>query len=241
MTARAKLRVVSSSDAAEEPLEWLTSFSEFTDEDWARHDAALREERQQKAKKELAERQAECMGLWPSWGLPRRCRENLRGGIKRTKAVDAMASFDAEIDGAGTVTLVVLSGHTGCGKTTAASAWLTERLSDRESKTSRRLIHASELAELERFDRGEMSSIRKARRLVIDDLSTEYLDPKGCLLSMVDALLNARYADMLPTVMTTNLNAKAFEARYGERIWDRIREAGRFIELDDKSLRGHQR
>ena len=61
------------------------------------------------------------------------------------------------------------------------------------------------------------------------------------------ALLHAQRVDTLPTrqrhghrrltVCTTNLKASDFRARYGERVADRIRECGAFVEIAGTSRR----
>lgn len=154
----------------------------------------------------------------------------------------------------GPVVLTVLSGGTGTGKTTAAAAWLysfavdPENWRDLEGKPGTifgpgapgclLFFTAARLARVSRYSEEEMRSLLRARRLVIDDLGAEYLDEKGAYLSLLDEVVNERYAERLPTVLTTNLQADAFKARYGERIRDRIREAGRFVSLGETSMRG---
>jgi DNA replication protein DnaC len=72
---------------------------------------------------------------------------------------------------------------------------------------------------------------------VIDDLGSEYHDAKGFFQTLLDEIIDVRYAGKLPTVITTNLDAAGFAAWYGERIVDRVREGGRFIACGNASLR----
>jgi hypothetical protein len=125
-------------------------------------------------------------------------------------------------------TIVVLSGGVGCGKTCAAGWWLTQSRGD--------WISASELATLSPFDEASRERMHSPR-LVIDDLGAEYLDAKGFLASMLDSLWDYRYSHRLPTVVTTNLSLKQFQARYSERIKDRLRECGDFVEVSGESMR----
>ena len=73
--------------------------------------------------------------------------------------------------------------------------------------------------------------------LAIDELGTEPLDALGRWLADLDELVDARTARGRQTVATTNLSGTDFKARYGERIADRIRGSGRFIETRAASLR----
>ena len=74
--------------------------------------------------------------------------------------------------------------------------------------------------------------------LVVDDLGSEYNDAKGFFSALLDEVIDCRYGAKLPTVITTNLDSSGFSARYGARVVDRIREAGRFINCGNTSLRG---
>lgn len=184
-----------------------------------------------------------------SAGVPTRIGDRLiTGSFKATPAMDAADSFEAG--------MLVLSGTTGCGKSFAAG-WIVHRdqleqaarkeLGERDStywlpKCKRvddaRFVSVSALSRISQYDEESIRGIERVRLLVIDDIGAEYSDAKGYSRSMFDALINARYADQLRTVLTTNLTGKQFKERYGERIADRIREAGRFVELDSASLRG---
>ena len=55
-------------------------------------------------------------------------------------------------------------------------------------------------------------------------------------------LMNKRYNAMRKTILTTNLTAEAFKARYcqgsgGGRLGDRLRECGEWVALTGDSLR----
>jgi len=127
--------------------------------------------------------------------------------------------------------ILVLSGNPGCGKTVAAANWLFLGRSGLFVKSSR-------LARWDRYDDEAMNKLLRAPRLVVDDLGTEFQDAKGNFDAILDEIIDVRYDNKRPTVITTNLAAEAFKARYGERIADRIREAGRFVSLAEKSMRG---
>lgn len=142
--------------------------------------------------------------------------------------------------------ILVLSGPKGCGKTTAA-AWLASQEVQVTTADGRpqaapepMFLDVSKLARLSRYKAEDVEPLEECSLLVIDDLGMEYADEKGSFLATLDGVFNARYAAGLYTVITTNLPAKTFKERYGERIADRIREVGRFVELNGKSLRGRK-
>lgn len=157
-------------------------------------------------------------------GVPPKDMAILRAGkLEQTGAVQALA----DINGLG---LVCLSGNPGSGKTVAASNWLA-------IAGSGLFVKAARLSRWDRYDNDEMNRLLRAARLVIDDLGTEFQDSKGNFMAILDEVIDVRYDHSRPTVVTTNLDAEAFKARYGERIVDRIRETGKFVSLDAASMR----
>lgn len=175
----------------------------------------------------------------------------LADSLKNTKAMKAARSF---LENA-SERMLVLSGSRGCGKTTAAAWIAAQRCPDEyrgysyeEIEASRgfvpwpgdkhpRFVDASRLARVSRYRDEEMKPLEECSMLVIDDLGIEFVDEKGSFLSTLDGLINARYAANLRTVITTNLRGEDFKKRYGERISDRIREVGRFVEIKGPSMR----
>ncbi|MGC9984757.1 MAG: hypothetical protein ABSF35_14145 [Polyangia bacterium] len=184
-------------------------------------------------------------------GLPPRAVDVvLSGRLTETPAVQAVR---------GAVDIVILAGGYGCGKTIAAVEWVREHVArpenwkpttDYNQKPHQTIPHfvgkrplwttAAALARLDHFSEAALKPYFTAHRLVVDDLGAEYLDAKGFFGSLFDELLDARYAGKLPTIITTNLDAAGFSARYGARVVDRLREAGRFINCGNTSLRGRQ-
>lgn len=213
----------------------------------------------------LRDRLGRCAAL-QARGVPAKDIEAITdGALAETDALRAAQAFAA----AGQ-RLLVLSGPRGCGKTTAAAwlvgqelpppadfaaelaalppsaaderrgGWLRSFGKGKVRAGHPMFLDVSALVRMSRYSDDEMRPLEDALLLVLDDLGMEFADEKGSFLATLDALLNARYAARLYTVITTNLPAKAFKARYGERIADRIREAGRFVELDAASLRGRR-
>lgn len=139
---------------------------------------------------------------------------------------------------------LVMCGPKGCGKSVAAALWMRE-LAPRPMTVWHKGLHAShpawwpsaKLARAGGYDGVFDALCSHPGPIVIDDLGSEYLDGKGWLVQAIDGLMDARYADYLPTCITTNLRAQDFAARYGERVTDRLREGGVFAELKSESLR----
>jgi DNA replication protein DnaC len=176
-------------------------------------------------------------------GIPAAFRElGESGDVKDTEALVA-----ARLTGTG---VVVLSGKPGCGKSAAACVWLREAFlakgaEDRYPSFSPYgdppcfplFVTSARLSRWERYDNAQMDKLLKADRLVVDDVGAEFADAKGNFNAILDELVSDRHANRRPLVMTTNLDATAFKARYDERIADRIREVGRFVSLDGPSMR----
>jgi len=155
-------------------------------------------------------------------GFPARALEVALASPRRTPALDAVRREPS-------VWCVVLSGGVGTGKTVAAAWWGAQ-------VAGGRFATLPDLESRGRYDRAGLASVERARRLVLDDLGAEHLnDSSRCL---VDGLLDARYRAGNPIVITTNLTARQFRARYGERIVDRIRDGGRFVQVSGNSMRG---
>lgn len=200
----------------------------WTEEQWATYERLKSEAVQ--AEKRRAEagaakrRRKDLFGA----GVPRKDLDLVLGDdMDPSKALEA--AQEARRDA---VTLLVLSGPPGCGKTTAASWWLSQ-----EGGWPVLFVDASRLSRWPRFDEKRMEELEWAKALVVDDLGLEYDDKGGAFRSFLDGLVNARYADLLPTLITTNLTPAAFKERYGARVADRIREAGRFVSINEPSRR----
>jgi DNA replication protein DnaC len=74
--------------------------------------------------------------------------------------------------------------------------------------------------------------------LIVDDMGREHFTDKGFGISEWDRFFDARYADMMPTIVTTNLTETEFEEKYNRRILDRLKECAEWIVFSGQSLRG---
>ena len=120
---------------------------------------------------------------------------------------------------------LVLWGERGCGKSFAAAWWLaTVRPMVpppiRTKATGRRFIEMDLMSE----SRSDWMDLAYASALVIDDAGTE----RDTWIDAVATLVTRRHRLALQTIITTNLNRRDFETRYGMRVADRLRESGEY-------------
>lgn len=134
---------------------------------------------------------------------------------------------------------LMLRGYVGVGKTTVMMA-AAKVLSIAAGRTMR-VIDARAITTTAKNDEKEFDKLIKEPCLGIDDLGTEPSTVKswGNELSPVAELLTQRYVARRFTIITTNLAVKensGDELRevYGERLFDRFREAYNFINYDSK-------
>lgn len=181
--------------------------------------------------------------LPPELPKPKVDRETLKG--RRVPEVHIRNVFDREPVQCEALTAVaafiasetrflVLSGGVGTRKSGSAAYALTQR--------SGCFIRASELKDVNTKDDEDSRALRKRMRtcslLILDDAGTEYESERGFTTSLIQTLINDRYEECGKTVITCNLTAKDFKAKYGERTADRIRESGRFVVIGGNSVRG---
>ena len=181
----------------------------------------------------------------------------LRRGLGDTAALRAAREFQQAK--ASEWAFLVLSGPPGVGKTTALG-WLglqtaavlgpkpgPRNLSDYHCSDGPRTIYfresvawarATELARVGLYDREAIKPYLQRPILILDDLGLEFRDAKGAFDALIGEVLDHRYAERRRTAISTNLTAREFTERYGERIVDRLRECGRFVTCTGPSMRG---
>jgi DNA replication protein DnaC len=138
-----------------------------------------------------------------------------------TQAVDLWLATDHR--------LLLLTGGLGCGKSVAAGYAI--------KRTPGRWMHASEIAKAARFEAEDrMRELLSCRLLVIDDLGAEFNDGSGWGRAALTNLLLQRYEEAGRTVITTNLDKKAWSTYADPRIKDRL-AAGTIFEVPGESLR----
>lgn len=219
------------------------ALARMTPEEWAAHDRRIQAERAREHMAQVQAREKARREELKQWGVPRKDIERvLAGKLDENEPLEVARAYMAALRscsrGDTPRSTLVLSGPVGCGKTTAAAYLLAAY----EAPWARHphppvFVAVSRLIRWNRFDDKSMAALERASALVVDDLGSEYIDDKGAFLSFFDGLLNARYADWLPTVITTNLTASQFAGRYGARSVDRLREVGQFVEISAASMR----
>ena len=128
--------------------------------------------------------------------------------MSNTRALRIAREFIADE----TLTMLVLSGPKGCGKTCAAS-WATAAVVDPctlggpgsshgfterppilqqefRSRGDGLFMDVSRLSRVSRYKSEEMAPLEQSRLLVIDDLGMEFSDSKGSFLATLDGIIH---------------------------------------------------
>lgn len=149
-------------------------------------------------------------------GIPRGALDVVTGAMEpteATQAVDEWLPTDKR--------LLLLSGGVGTGKTVAAAHAIR--------RARGRWLYAPNITKVASFGDEQaqaMSRLRASKLLVIDDLGSEFSQTTGWGRTELANLIVDRYEDALRTIITTNLDAKAWRAYADERLRDRL--GGRF-------------
>lgn len=139
---------------------------------------------------------------------------------------------------------LMLCGTSGNGKTTMMNAIKAavavanhSNLFDRSLRLE--VVDAVELARLFTRNEDTFRQYRKAQLLGIEDMGREEnsVMSYGNSYNPMIELLEARYAEMLYTVITTNLNADEVRKKYGPRIADRFNEMLRVVVFKGQTYR----
>jgi len=109
-----------------------------------------------------------------------------------------------------------------------------------------RWIESSHITRVSIEDKDFWKELGRASLLVIDDLGVERRDEKGAFMSGFNELVNGIYTDCRRLIITCNLTPKQFSAEpeaggYGSRVYDRIREVGRWVTVGGESVRPQMR
>lgn len=137
---------------------------------------------------------------------------------------------------------MLMCGTYGCGKTTLANAFADayELIEGTIGTIAVIRLSAIDVCAIARTNEARFNEIcNKVELIVIDDVGTEPVFVKvfGTDASPVVEMLYKRYDNRKPIIVTTNLAAKQFYARYGERIKDRGKEMFSVITMKNGSRR----
>jgi len=136
-------------------------------------------------------------------------------------------------------TWLVLCGARGTGKTVAATWAVREAIRGGGSGAFRR---TGELSSLSQFDAGavEKEHLKRVHLLVVDDFGSELLTDYA--RAQLHELFDSRHEHYERTIITSNLPWETLAERLGERLVDRIAQAGSVMQLrPTMSLRRTQR
>lgn len=131
--------------------------------------------------------------------------------------------------------LVIVVGGVGCGKSHILSG-----LTNRKCQMGRRARYADarDLIDRARND-GAESVIRDLARvelLVLDEVPAALVTPFS--IETIERLVDSRYRRRLDTVLAGNATPEKFCEALGPAVADRAREAGGFIVMNGRSVRG---
>ncbi len=138
----------------------------------------------------------------------------------------------------------IISGATGCGKTMLAAA-VANAVIDKtyiddydaeqvgrhgippERSPVRMISTVDLMAQIkDRYDTGGAQDLiriyQTARLTILDDVGAE--KPTDWVIERLMEIIDYRYREMLPLIITTNQSPKEMQARLGARIWDRLCE-----------------
>ena len=145
---------------------------------------------------------------------------------------------------------LLLYGMFGNGKTSLARAIarLVEYVSEQNDYSRRvrtRFLTAKDICRIcsvsERFKEqyDDYQSIFNEPFLIIDDMGAEPADliVYGMIHNPIVDIITHRYDKQLTTIMTSNLTEKELKEKYGQRIYDRLREMAKPILFTNKSYR----
>lgn len=135
-----------------------------------------------------------------------------------------------------------LQGPVGTGKTTLGTLAFRERMR-REVKPGLWREFMALILELQAgFQTGRyeqlIEAVAAAPILLLDDVGMA--KPTAWRQEVLFVLVNRRYNDGLPTILTTNLTLPAFEQTWGEPIMSRLHEVAEIVHMGGKDLRRRQ-
>ena len=151
---------------------------------------------------------------------------------------------------------IMLVGTVGSGKTHLASAILNSIIDNHKIKINKEteILQTSikspyifttaldmflELSQIYTKTVDAMQTINKFKEcklLIIDDLGGEKTTDRS--KEFLQSIIDYRYSNYLPVIITTNLSADELKMRYDERTIDRLRDICEFLTITGESNRG---
>ena len=160
--------------------------------------------------------------------------EQIRAKAKCEAFADALISGKRDMN-------LILSGGVGAGKTLLASAIIDKACSRLDCRIIEFMTMVKKIRDTYSNNQGktERELIKQYSSydlLVIDEIGVQKNSEDEKIL--IFEILDARYKEMLPTVLISNMDMKGIESAVGSRIIDRLRESGgKLITFDWESKR----
>lgn len=137
---------------------------------------------------------------------------------------------------------LVFSGMPGTGKSHLAVAICHHVMNDGytamyiNALDAIRLVRSTWSRSSERSESDVLSMLAGVDLLALDEVGVQY-GTEGEKVILFD-IINRRYQDEMPSVLMTNQGVDGFKEYLGERAFDRLREAGKWVAFDWQSHRG---
>lgn len=188
--------------------------------------------------------------------------ENFEPRAGQEKALKTAKSFaDGFYTGEGAYSGIMLCGATGCGKTHLAAAIANQiiqeaKISEKDAETAGAFEYYSGraicpvrfsstvelLTKLKAEYAGEndnseciMNAYKKSPLIILDDFGAERQTEWS--IERIFEIVDWRYSDELPIIITTNATPEELKKKMGARIYDRLREMCKFEAISAKSQR----
>lgn len=156
-------------------------------------------------------------------------------GLRLGGATPALEAVRRWLDARPRPWALVLLGGAGVGKTVAAALAAQRALAAGRSVQWVRVAAASRESTFGDEAAARERRWRTAGLLVLDDLGAEFASEAWT--AVLDSVLDARWSNNAPTVLTSNVAVPDLRARLGVRVADRLAQEGRVEACGDVSLR----